>query len=437
MTRIRAFTLSALALVGLMGLTGCGKPESAEVPTTQAAQPLETTQAPEETQPTEKELTAEEQAVLQQRRDIAESYARDSLTMLWRPAESLVYGLAERDNGTQLFLIADRLYQGLPYAYGCGTKDAFLEYAGEPDEYGIYTVSGLDAAALDYGKQGARVGNDCSSVVTNAWSLIGTSFTTCMSSTMFEDFGAIPVGDYDFCVPISPETGRITDTAVVTAKNGALTMYTAYAQLQKADAVFRQAPGGGNHTMMVVDVHVEYQGNIIDGTKSYVTVLEQTRTNFVKTVTATHPETGEKIYVIGGVDKIYTFAQLFSSTYLPVTVKELRDPSPVEDAWVKDSETDAGIEEMFTGVISSNMFIDSVYITVTDADGAVVQQVAGRARRRYNKEFDLSRFQTELPGSMKGYVNIDELEAGSYHCTVVARLTDNREFTVRDFDFTK
>ena len=107
------------------------------------------------------------------------------------------------------------------------------------------------------------------------------------------------------------------------------------------------------------------------------------------------------------------------------------------DVWVTDSETDAGIDKLFTGVVSSNMFIDSVYITITDTEGNVVQEVAGRARRRYNKEFDLSRFVTELPGSMKGSVDIEALEAGNYHCSVVARITDGQTFTVRDFDFTK
>lgn len=420
--------LSALLLLSLLlSLCACG--EAAPAP--------QITEATEEQETMPRELTAEEQAVLQQRRDIAEAYARESLTLLWRPSESLVYGLAERDNGAQLFLIADRLYQGVPYAYGCGTKDSFLEYAAEPDENGIYTISGLDAEALDYGKQGARVGNDCSSVLTNAWSLIGTSFTTCMSSTMFEDFGAIPVGEYDFCVPISPETGRITDTSVVTTKNGALVMYEAYAQLQKADCVFRQAPGGGNHSMMIVDVNVVYTGDVVDGTKSYVTVLEQTRSNFMKNVTTTIPGLDEKVYVIGGVDKIYTFAQLFSSTYLPVTIKELRDPSPLEDVWVKDSVEDADIHNLFTGIISSNMFIDTVRITITDDEGQIVQEVSGRARRRYNKEFDLTRFTTETPGSMKGSVDPESLESGNYHCTVVARLTNGQEFTLRDFDFNK
>ena len=429
MQHIKRFLWSLLALFLSLCFAGCTETAT---PTTVA------TTIPEETKYAfPLELTPEEEAVLQQRRDIAESYVRESLTLLWRSSEPLVYGLAERDNGTVLYLAPGNLYKGLPYAYGCGTKTAFLEYAGEPDEHGVYTISGLSATALDYGTYGARVGNDCSSVVTNAWSLIGTSFTTCMSSTMFEDFGAIPVGEYDFCVPISPETGRITDTSIVATQNGKQTMFAAYAQLQKADAVFRQSSGGSNHTMMIVDVHVEYADGLIDGDKSYVTVLEQTRSNFTKGVTEIHPELNELVYVIGGVDKVYKFNSLFNSAYLPVTIKELRDPSPVEDPWVKDSETDLNIDKLFVGIISSNMFIDTVEISILDENGQMVQSVAGRARRRYNKEFELERFMTELPGSMKGSIDLETLKSGNYRCTLTARLTSGQEFIVRDFTFSK
>lgn len=401
-----------------------------------ATEAAETTVA---TEGAKRELTAEEQALLQERRDIAEAHMRESVSILWRPTESLVYGLAARDNGTKLYIIEGRIYQGLPYAYAVGTQDSFLEYAGEPDEKGVYTISGLDATALNYESYGARVGNDCSGALTNAWSQIGTSFSTSMSSTMFEDYGVIPVGDYDFCPEISPETNRITDTGVVTVKNGALTMYTAYAQLQKADALFRQHPDGSNHTMMVVSTHLEYAGNLIDGTKSYVTVLEQTRKNLAQNVTADHPELGEKVYVIGGVDKVYTFAELFSSSYLPVTVKELVDPSPVEETWVKDSVDTPTLDNLFTGSITSNRYIDSVRITITNEAGEVIQEVTGRARRRYNKDFQIERLLTEKPGSVMGSIDLEALEPGSYRCKVSAKLTieDNYEHILRDFDFTK
>ena len=423
--RMLALTM-ALTLAG--SFAGCGQPAGGSTPTTDPAE--------ETVSLFDRELTDAEKAILQERRDIAESYMRESLSVLWTPDKNIIYGLATRDNGLKLYLIEGRIYQGLPYAYAVGTQDSFLEYAaGEPDENGVYTISGLEDTAVNYESYGARVGNDCSGVLTNAWSQIGTSFTTSMSSTMFQDYGVLPLGDYDFCPTIDPETNRISYTDVVTTKNGALTMYDAYAQLQKADCLFRQAPSS-NHSMMVVDVNVVYASNgVIDGTKSTVTVLEQSRRNQNQQARYNHPELGE-VFLIGCIDEVYTFAQLFSGTYLPVTIKEFHDPSPVEEPWIKDSLEAPSKDNIFTGNITSNWYIDCVSVTIADEAGNTVQEVTGRARRRFNKDFDMTRFVTENPGACLGSVDLSELNSGTYKCTVTARLTTGEKFTARTFDFT-
>ncbi|MBQ9838286.1 MAG: hypothetical protein IJO56_02140 [Oscillospiraceae bacterium] len=422
--RLLSFAL-ALGLIG--SLIGCGQGQEDSTPST-----AETT---EPTSFMDRELTAEEQAILQERRDIAEAYMRESLSVLWKTDKNIIYGLATRDNGLKLYLIEGRIYQGVPYAYAVGTQDSFLEYAGEPDKNGVYTISGLEDTAVNYESYGARVGNDCSGVLTNAWSQIGTSFTTSMSGTMHEDYGVIPVGDYNFNPTISPETNRITDTAPVTTGNGPLTMYKAYAQLQKADCVFRQAPGGGNHSMMIVDVNVVYQGDMVDGTKSTVTVLEQSRRNQNQQKRYDHPELGE-VFLIGCIDEVYTFAELYGDTYLPVTIREFHDPSPVDEPWIKDSLENPSKDNLFTGNITSNWYIDCVTVTIADEAGKTVQEVTGRARRRFNKDFDMTRFVTENPGACKGSVDLSKLSAGNYKCTVTARLTTGEKITARTFDFT-
>ena len=427
---IRKRLLATVLALGLAGsFAGCGQTEQAATPITPA--PTEAT-----VPLFEREYTQEEQAILQERRDIAESYMRESLSLLWKADENIIYGLAARDNGIKLYLIEGRIYQGLPYAYAVGTQDSFLEYAtGGPDEHGVYTISGLEATAINYESYGARVGNDCSGVLTNAWSQIGTSFTTSMSSTMFQDYGVLPLGDYDFCPTIDPEANRISYTDVVTNKNGPLTMYKSYALLQKADCLFRQAPSS-NHSMMVVDVNVVYtSGGVIDGTKSTVTVLEQSRRNQNQQKRYDHPELGE-VFLIGCIDEVYTFAQLFSGTYLPVTIKEFHDPSPLEEPWVKDSLEAPNKDNLFTGNITSNWYIDCVTVTISDEEGNTSQEVTGRARRRYNKDFDMTRFVTENPGACLGSVDLSKLETGTYKCTVTARLTTGKTFTARTFDFT-
>ena len=425
--KIVAITL-ALTLSG--SFAACGGQEATPSPTEPPTV--------EPTVPMDRELTEEEKAILQERRDIAESYMRESLSVLWKTDKNIIYGLSSsRDNGLKLYLIEGRIYQGVPYAYAVGTQDSFLEYAaGEPDENGVYTISGLEDTAVNYESYGARVGNDCSGVLTNAWSLIGTSFDSSRSCEMTAAHGVIPVGEYNFNPIIDESNGNITFTGEATSTNGPMTMYNAYAQLQKADCLFRVSKDGSNHSMMVVDVNVVYTpAGVVDGTRSTVTVLEQSRRNQNQQKRYEHPELGE-VFLIGCIDEVYTFAELFSSTYLPVTVKELIDPSPVEETWVKDSLEAPTKDNLFTGNITSNRYIDCVTVTIADESGETVQEVTGRARRRFNKDFDMTRFVTENPGACLGSVDLSKLEAGNYKCTVTARLTTGAKHTVRTFDFT-
>ena len=381
-------------------------------------------------------MTAEEEAVLAERRQTVLTYMRESTSILWTTDQELTYGLAQRDNGTKLRILPGRIYMGVPYAYAVGTQDSFLEYAVGQDEKGIYNITGVDPTALNYESYGARVGNDCSGTVTNAWSQVGTSFTASRSSEMVKEKGAYPVGDYEFCPTIS-ESGNITYTAIVTKTNGEQRIYEAYAQLLPADAVFYVTTSGSNHIRMASEIHVVRNADgTINGEESYLICLEQTRTNQTSVKTKEIEGIG-KVYVIGGVDVKYTFAKLFSGGYIPCTIRELRDPTPVEQTWITDTQLAHTAENIFEGNVISNRYIDCVRVTILDEAGNVVQQSTGRARRRFNKDFQMSRFVTENPGALRGIVDVSALDSGKYRCTVTARLTTGDEYTVRDFTFDK
>ena len=385
---------------------------------------------------TNRDMTPEEEAILQERRQTVLDYMRSSLSLLWTPTETLTYGLAARDNGTTLKLYAGRIYQGLPYSYAVGTEKSFLEYSVGQDTNGIHTISNLEATAVNYESYGGRVGNDCSGALTNAWSQIGTSFTTSRSSNMTKQWGAIPVGDYDFC-PELKDTGVINYTGNVTKVNGEQRIYEAYADLMPADAVFYVATSGSNHVRLVSEVHVARNTDgTIDGANSYIIVLEQTRSN-QNAVKTKNVEGIGKVYVIGGVDVKYTFEKLFSGNYIPCTIQELRDPTPVEETWITDTQVEHTAENIFEGSVMSNRYIDCVTVSITDVDGNVIQSVTGRAKRGANKNYQLSRFLTEKAGSMIGSVDISLLESGTYRCTITARLTTYDEYVVRDFTFEK
>ena len=390
--------------------------------------------------------TAEEEAILEARRQTVMDYMRESISLLWRSDKTFTYSLGntERDQGKSFTIVEGRLYRGLPYVYAAGTQDAFLEYAaGEPDEYGIYTITGVEATALNYESYGGRVGNDCSGAVTNAWSQISTTVAASTSSGCSPYFGVVPVGNYNFNAPINPSTHRVLDTKVVVETNGEQTMFEAYAMLKPADAAYHQEYPStkGNHIRMVSSVHVVRNSDgTINGASSYIIMLEQTRNLTSNNTTTTHPETGETIYVIGGIDRKYTFNSLFNDHYIPVTIAELRDPTPVEETWVTDSlEEPATIENLFTGTITSNRYTDSVRITIYNENGDIVQQSTGRKSRSYSKLFRMTQFANEKPGSFKGLLDLEALPAGNYRCTVALKLTIDSDYvhTVRDFTFSK
>ena len=373
--------------------------------------------------------------VIQARRDQVEAYMRAQATLLWQATEDITYCFststddpAAAPDSRLIHIKAGRIYMGLPYSYSATTPTAFLDYAGEPDENGIYPISGLTYQVLSGSSSQTRMGNDCSSSVASAWSQIGASVYATTSSGYVPRYGIVNIGDY------IPEESYTTGTAQVIEKNGAEVMYESYALLQKADALARWK-SANNHTMMVVTVKVVRNADgSINPTSSYVTVLEQTSTNVRNERTKTVEGVGT-VYEIYGVDKKYTFEHLLTNNYIPVTCMELVDAAPLEEAVVTDSIDVATKDNLFEGSISCNNFIDSVTITITDANGNVVQKAAQSPYRGRQREFIMSEFITGQPKNWsRGIVDLDTLPVGQYHCDVVCRLTTGATYTMRSFD---
>jgi len=373
-------------------------------------------------------------AVIQARRDQVEAYMRAQATLLWQATEDITYCFSTSTDDPSaapdsrlIHIKAGRIYMGLPYSYSATTPTSFLDYAGEPDEKGIYPISGLTYQILSGSSSQTRMGNDCSSSVASSWSQIGASVYATTSSGYVPRYGIVNIGDY------IPEESYTTGTAQVTEKNGAEVMYESYALLQKADALVRWK-SANNHTMLVVSATVVRNADdSIDPKNSYVTVLEQTSTNVRNERTTTVAGVGT-VYKIYGVDEKYSFEYLFTNTYIPVTCMELVDASPVDAPVVTDSIAAPTAENLFEGTISCNNFIDCVTITITDENGNVVQQAAQNPYRGRPREFIMSEFITGQPRNWsRGIVDLDALPAGQYQCDVVCRLTTGETFTVRRF----
>lgn len=412
----------ALVFALLLTLAACGKNQN------QPETFVETT-APAS------EFTEEELQILQARRDAAVDYMRDMLSVVWRAEEDITYSLP---GGKPVFNIEKgRIYQGVPYAFTMGTKTSFLEYSTGVDENGIYLISGLKSDALNGESKTARIGSDCSSAMTTAWSTVCPSLRATNSYALHGTYNVLPVGDYEPVFNFVPNTSweKISETTSVVSKTGVDGMYNCYAQLQKGDGLFYV--GASNHSRMVVSVDVVYAADgKIDGQKSTVTVLEQTRKFFLAGVTTSVPGIEEPVYVIGGLDVKYTFAELVGEAYLPVTLAEFHDPSPVAEPECTDSITQHNINTIVQGTITSNYYIDTVIITITDSAGKEVQRSAASVTRGSIRVFDMEKFLLDKPSTVRGKLDLSQLKAGTYHCKTTCRIMDGTELTVRDFDFT-
>lgn len=383
-------------------------------------------------------------SILAARRDAAEAYMRAMATYLWRAEEDITYTrssdvltdkqLAAYPASQSFQIKAGRLYRGVPYSYAGASAWNFMDYGSEADAKGIHAVSGLHWRALNGGSSiGARVGSDCSGAIQLAWNYIGGTHILATTQYMVEHRGYLPVGNYNSSKTINSSTDQVCEG------NGEQTMAAAYAQLQKADGVVMRV-GSSGHTMMVVDVNVVYNDDgTIDTTRSYATFLHQTG-RYLQNETRTYDETlGEYVYTTFGIDDKLTFRQLYHEGYLPITVEALIDVDAAEDPWVQDTQTEYTKDTILKGKFRSNRIISSVEITITDSSGNVVMQASCYNPRQTNQTvftFDMQvRFNQELEYVRWGSLDLDNLPAGTYHCTHVLRDAHGAEYTMRDFDF--
>lgn len=429
---------SALALLLiaalLFSLTGCGNAPK------QGSTTQETTEA---TQPSVSQLTAEEQQILTQRREMVVGKMREMMTVLWRSDVDVTYSKNRKSEGIEndpadkvMTLKAGRLYSGMPYTHGNGSIYDWTAFATQQDENGIYHLSGLTTDLLTgvdtmEPNRRARLGNDCADTVSWAWGFVSPTMNYTQTYDMTEANGCIKVGEFT-CDPV-----KHSYTKEVCQQNGLETMCKAYAQLQPGDAVVHNN-SPESHAMLISQVHVvtDSNGNL-DMMNSYVNVIHQTSGYLYSEKSYFDQELGEMVYYCGGVDDEYLFIDLFNGGYLPFTCKELIDPSPIEEPKIIDSEQCLGFENIASGMLSCNYVMSYVTITITDEAGAKVQEGTCFVIESELKNFDISHFTMEAEQDvMIGRIAPEELKAGNYHCTMVVKLATGADITVRDFDIT-
>lgn len=375
--------------------------------------------------------------ILQNRREQVFGAMWDMATVMWRATEDINYAFG----ASNVTIKAGRLYRGIPYTHARGTYASFAEYLDAPNEKGEYNLVGLNPEAFSGSSQNARLGNDCSGAATAAYGSISPTIRQAGASTQAPVNGYLRVALDKYIVKPSDTTN--SDGKTVCADNGEQVMYAIYAEAQLADLWVCSG-----HTMMNRRVEVVYKDDgTIDGEKSKSIIVHQTpepiRNNeYYGSGEFSEANYGEKVYKTFGVDVTRTFKQLYDSGYMPVTCKELVDPSPIPVSTVSDSESNHSFATIFSGTLSSNYLIDSVTVTIADANGNPLQKGTARAIRsdgttNTNMVYDLSRLRYESPEKMNGSINLNLLGAGNYHCQVDVHLFNgDLHKKVRDFDFT-
>ena len=420
----------------LLAMAGCG---AATPETTETRPTTETTVAATE-------LSAEEQQILTQRREAVVQRMRDMTTFLWRSDVDITYSKQRSSTGPEnddqknvITLKAGRLYSGLPYTHGGSSIYDWQKFATQVDENGIYHVSGITGDMLTgydiwEPHRAARLGTDCADAVSWAWGAVSSSMNCTQTYEMNEAHGCIPVGVFEH------DTEKHSATIQVCESNGMNVMFAAYAQLQPGDAVVHNnTPDGGSHAMLVSEVVVPQKSNgEPDYVNAYILTVHQTSGNLFGEKSYFDQELGEEVFYCGGVDDKYLFIKLYEKGYLPFTVKELIDPAPLEEEWVKDSVAGPSLETMFDGTFTANYPISNVTVTIMDEAGQTLQQGTCFATETELKCFDLAHFTDPVEQTvMRGALDVEQLAAGTYRCTFVCQLSTGKELTVRDFTFTK
>ena len=202
----------------------------------------------------------------------AVNYMRRMGTIKWTPKTTITYwrGVYKWNKGT--------VYSGIPYSQW--TRNTTL---GKFEYY----LSGR--TYVGPASQKKYLGSDCSSACSMAYRKVRSSFPILTTYYMF------PVKGYCKAVG-SYKHYSLTNSVKICSKNGRSTMYSAYKQLKPGDLVL-YGVGTTGHVRMVSAVG-----------SGYVKCIEQSGL-----VPAN--KTSWK------VDKTYTYAQLYSSNYIPVTMK--------------------------------------------------------------------------------------------------------------------
>lgn len=280
-------------------------------------------------------------------RKMALDYMYSMSAIEWTPTET--FNLEEINKG--LIFTKGVKYRGMPYT----TKVAAdLEtFKSNLDENNNYIGSS------DFDK---ITGNHCTSSIIKSWKRVSNSVSATYTGNMLptSKTGILPVGEYKY-----EAADDITETII--KRNTSEVIYAAYAELKPADAVITawKEPTRTGHARMIKEVNVVKSATgKINPAKSTVTTIEQT-SSFDK-----QEKTAKTTWY---VDHTYTFNELYTALYIPITCSELNigETASPETTITSPNSSRNMRKGTLEGVIASNFAISSIEIKMIDSNGNV------------------------------------------------------------------
>lgn len=368
-----------------------------------------------------KPLEAKVQAV----RDTVVEKMYEMGTVEWYVSESLYHSCTCSLAACHGVFVPGIKHIGLPYNHKGGSLERFksvLDETGTVQDW-VYGLGSFDGYDL-------YMGNDCATAIAQAYASVSHSFSFTYANQMIPDRNCdtIPVGDYEWKLDQQYPYSKTYVEAT-----GEQRMYEAYAQMRKGDAVAYTTVEGGHTRMCAEDpVVVRYEDGTIDPENSYVIMHQQGGVMVVI----------DPYYTTWGINNKITFSHLYhTDTALPVTIRELLDGNIMKPTAELVNGAD-GREGLISGTVTSNYFLDSVTMVITDAQGKEVfnhrafttvgkyqDEYSTEKLRELNTEYDMAHFATMLQGISFAY-------GETYHVTVTAHISTGDDLVVREFDFT-
>ncbi len=254
------------------------------------------------------------------------------------------------------------------------------------------------------------------SLIVNAWNSVGTNATWPVSLSSFipsSGKGTVPVGNYD-------SSASKTDTKTIVDANGQTVMYAAYAACKPGDVLLNISSKG--RSLWVVSA--ASSGENVTVSHGGVTLVTK--------------NDGYSNYT---QNKTYTFANLYDSGFIPVTIPELAtglqtQTSAVLTGFDGDLAMKTGV---MNGVIESNRQIISVNVSIKRGSNAIYDKTIYynsasdmNTNRVYLTDFDIANTVKYLV-EKKSYVLSVKVEIGKEGVITLVQHT----YTAPAIDYSK